>query len=557
MRVQSQLCSVWGAGRGLWPEHRSLDSGFTTATAAQHQIGTCFASACCGQAWQQDPCVLCRLRRALLDAEIDTQRSTVASEAAHKRLADLEAELTKARCAGKLRRFQQHTPCGGRQQPPAVKHFPPLGGSCPHSRLPHVCRRSQLTAAKADAHIQQQRLSAAEATAASTAAQLLEAQANLSKARAEASSLQQDSHAALAAAKLSCSSCAEKAGKVLELQQQLGPTKAMLAEQQQHCASLEAQLEAARSELQGARASLAAAQQAQNQLFYQLHGCADALLLPGAAGQPAGGLLPGSPNRMQMQLMSLAEGQQQGLVQRCSALTLQLQQQEVELASLRQQLLEQQLALSEAQTSCGSAERQLQQAAAELKAAHSAAAEAGAAAAAVQEEVRGLRQQVGALQQALAAQSPELAASRAHVQKLEAQQQVLLGECLEWVWVWMVQPGLLDGPARDVLVLRWTNSPAQRAAAGKHTAQTCTSHKVCAWCVQVTCRRRLTQLPRRPQHTALLPLTQRPSGSSWRTCSRRQRLSAGSGGSGRHKLQACRSRWGTAASWKQSIASTC
>lgn len=509
-----------------------------------------------GKSGNQTPCVLCRLRRALLDAEIDTQRSTVASEAAHKRLADLEAELTKARCAGKLRRFQGFAPCDGRQQPAAVKHCMLFGmcGSCPHSRLRHVCRRSQLTAAKADAHIQQQRLSAAEATAASTAAQLLEAQANLSKARAEASSLQQDSHAALAAAKLSCSGCAEKAGKVLELQQQLAPTKAMLAEQQEHCASLEAQLEAARSELQGARASLVAAQQAKDQLFYQLHGCADALPLPGPAGQPAGGLLPGSPGRMQMQLMSPAEGQQQAMIQRCSALTLQLQQQEVELASLRQQLLEQQLALSDAQTSCGSAERQLQQAAAELKAAHGAAAEAGAAAAAAQEEARGLRQQMGALQQALAAQSPELAASRAQVQKLEAQQQVLLGECLEgvWVcvWVWMVQPGLL----RDVSVLCWTNSPAERPAAGKHAAQIYTLHfpqGVCAWCVQVTCRRRLTQLPRRPQHTALLRPTARPSGSSWRTCSRRQRLSAGSGGSGRHKLQACRSRWGTAASWKQ------
>lgn len=38
-----------------------------------------------------------RLRRALLDAEIDTQRSTVAADTATKRLSELEAELTKAK----------------------------------------------------------------------------------------------------------------------------------------------------------------------------------------------------------------------------------------------------------------------------------------------------------------------------------------------------------------------------------------------------------------------------------------------------------------------------
>lgn len=295
-----------------------------------------------------------------------------------------------------------------------------------------VCR-SQLTAAKADAHIQQQHLSAAEATAATTAAQLLEAQANLSKARAEAASLQQDSDSKLAAAKLSCGGCAEKAGKLLELQQQLQPTQAMLTEQRQHCKGLEDQLEAARAELQGAKASLAAAQQAKDQLHYQLHGC----LEPPPAGPPAGhepypgsgypmcgGYAPGSPSRMQMQLVPAEEG----LIQRCSALSMQLQQQEVELGSLRQQLLERQLALSEAQTSCGSAERQLQQAAYELKAAHGAAADASAAAATAREEAKAAQQQAQQLQQTLAQQQPELAASRAQVQRLEAQQQVLLGE---------------------------------------------------------------------------------------------------------------------------------
>lgn len=309
--------------------------------------------------------------------------------------------------------------------------------------------RSQLTAAKADAHIQQQRLSAAEATAATTAAQLLEAQANVSKARAEAASLQQDFEARLAAAKLSCSACAEKAGKVLELQQQLQPTKAMLAEQQEQCKTLEAQLEAARAELQGAKASLAAAQQAKDQLYYQLHGRWE-----GSTGQHAGGIgdhgtgahtlpyvayvgspsrMPGSPGRMQMQLVLPNE---EGLIQRCSALTMQLQQQEVELGSLRQQLLEQQLALSEAQTSCGSAERQLQQAAIDLKAAHAAAAEASAAAADARGEAGAARQEVQALQQVLAQEQPELAAAKTQVQRLEAQQQVLLGESMAQLLFW-------------------------------------------------------------------------------------------------------------------------
>lgn len=38
-----------------------------------------------------------RLRRALLDAEIDTQRSTVAADSAGKKLRELEAELTQTK----------------------------------------------------------------------------------------------------------------------------------------------------------------------------------------------------------------------------------------------------------------------------------------------------------------------------------------------------------------------------------------------------------------------------------------------------------------------------
>jgi chromosome segregation ATPase len=262
----------------------------------------------------------------------------------------------------------------------------------------------------------------------------LEAQANLSKAHAEAASLRQDSDSKLAAAKLSCGGCAEKAGKLLELQQQLQPTQAMLAEQRQHRKSLEDQLEAVHAELQGAKASLAAAQHAKDQLHSQLHGCLEAPPsapagnepLPGAGYPVYGGYAPGSPTCMQMQMQLVPA--EEGLIQRCSALSMQLQQQEVELGSLRQQLLEQQLALSEAQTSCGSAERQLQQAAFELKTSHSAAADASAAAAAAREDATSAQQQAQQLQQTLAAQQPELAANRAQVLRLEAQQQVLLGE---------------------------------------------------------------------------------------------------------------------------------
>lgn len=288
-----------------------------------------------------------------------------------------------------------------------------------------VCR-SQLTTAKADAHIQQQRLSAAEATAAATAAQLLEVQANLSKARAEAASLQHEADARLAAAKLQCGSCAEKAGQVLELQQQLQSSTAQLREEQQHSKSLAAGLDACKTELEAVKAALTTAQHARDQLFLQLHGSGDfSMAGDGIAALEAPGWKPfGSPARMQLQLVPAEEG----LIQRCSNLALQLQQQDVELDSLRQQLLEQQLALSEAQTSCGSAERQLQQAAAELKAARMAAAEATTAAAAARREADDAHRQLQELQLMMAQQQPDLAACKAQVQKLEAQQRVLLGK---------------------------------------------------------------------------------------------------------------------------------
>lgn len=156
------------------------------------------------------------------------------------------------------------------------------------------------------------------------------------------------------------------------------------------------------------------------QLYTQLHG-------PGGPGAGDGAAAvahyraQSSPGRsMQLQLVPAEEG----LIQRCSNLTLQVQQQDYELNSLRQQLLEQQLALSEAQTSCSSAERQLQQAAVELSAARAAAAEASA-------EAETAQQQLQQLQQVLAQQQPELSACRARVQKLEAQQQVLLGKCVD------------------------------------------------------------------------------------------------------------------------------
>jgi hypothetical protein len=38
-----------------------------------------------------------RLRRALLDAEIDTQRATVAADNARQKVSDMEADLAKTR----------------------------------------------------------------------------------------------------------------------------------------------------------------------------------------------------------------------------------------------------------------------------------------------------------------------------------------------------------------------------------------------------------------------------------------------------------------------------
>lgn len=300
--------------------------------------------------------------------------------------------------------------------------------------------RSQLTAAKADAHVQQQRLAAAEANAATTAAQLLEAQANLSKVTTEAQALQQESEARLATARLSCSACAEKSGQVLELQQQLAAVRGAGEEQQRGRQEAAAALEACRSELDSVKAALAVAQRARDHLYQQLHG-GGGLVIGGDAGGAAGSELGGyglynhnatvgSPTRMQlqMQMVSAAGAEEGGLIQRCTNMALQLQQQDVELSSLRQQLVEQQLALSEAQTSCGSAERQLQQAAGELKSARAAAGEASAAASAARQEADAAVQQVKSLQQALAQQQPDLAATKARVQKLEAQQHVLLGE---------------------------------------------------------------------------------------------------------------------------------
>jgi hypothetical protein len=42
-------------------------------------------------------CGMCRVRRALLDAEIDTQRASVAADTARQKVAELEAELSRCR----------------------------------------------------------------------------------------------------------------------------------------------------------------------------------------------------------------------------------------------------------------------------------------------------------------------------------------------------------------------------------------------------------------------------------------------------------------------------
>jgi chromosome segregation ATPase len=331
--------------------------------------------------------------------------------------------------------------------------------------------RAQLASAKADADAQKRRLAAAESAAAASGAQLLEAQAALSQAQLEVTKKQQEAEQQLAAVQLQCKGCAEKAGQILELQDEVQGLKARhlrleLAVQQakSNNKALFEGLDDCRSELYQAKAALVDAMRSRDQLFVQLHGSgAAAGVVPapgsccGSDGVQCAGDIPmlawgsaaGSAAHSPVKRASCASGyaelqQQQrqqavlpmqsgeeGLILKCSGMQLRLQEQDAELRSLRQQLLELQLQLSDAQSAASIAQQQLKNCKAELDIAKADEEKSAAAAATAVASAEQLRQELAQLQSQVAQQSPELAAAKAHAERLEAQQRVLLGDIKE------------------------------------------------------------------------------------------------------------------------------
>lgn len=134
-----------------------------------------------------------------------------------------------------------------------------------------------------------------------------------------------------------------------------------------------------------------------------------------------------SPDRLQQ--LQLGQQPAGGLLQHCSQLQLQLQQQDAELRSLKDQLLELQLQLADAHSAADIAQKQLQDTQDKLSATETAAAEASDVAAAANKAVLEQKQQISELQ----LQASEAAAARAQVERLEAQQRVLLGDLKEYM----------------------------------------------------------------------------------------------------------------------------
>jgi chromosome segregation ATPase len=342
-------------------------------------------------------------------------------------------------------------------------------------KAPLLCR-AQLAGAKAEADAQQRRLAAAESASAASGAQLLEAQAALSQAQLEVAKGQQQAEQRLAALQLQCKGCAEKAGQILDLQDEVEGLKARhvrleLAVQQEKSnnKALFEGLDDCRSELDQAQAALVDAVRSRDQLFVQLHGsgggsaaaaaaaaggavaavpgsyCGNigvhcAADLPMLAWGSAAGSAAHSPVKRASCASGYAAGVQQqlptqlgdeGLIQKCSSMQQRLQEQDAELRSLRQQLLELQLQLSDAQSAASIAQQQLQHCKAELESANAHSAKSAAAATAADAAAEAVRQELAKLQLQLGQQSPELSAARAQAEKLEAQQRVLLGDMKE------------------------------------------------------------------------------------------------------------------------------
>jgi chromosome segregation ATPase len=284
---------------------------------------------------------------------------------------------------------------------------------------------------------------------------------------------QQEGDQRLAALQLQCKGCAEKAGQIIDLQDEVQGLKARhvrleLAVQQEKSnnKALFEGLDDCRSELDQAQAALVDAVRSRDQLFVQLHGSGGGSAVAAAAA--AGGAVAAMPGSccgsdgvqcaadVPMLIWGSAAGsaahspvkrasctsghavglQQQlpvpsgevGLIQKCSNMQQRLQEQDAELRSLRQQLLELQLQLSDAQSAASIAQQQLQQCKAELDSAKADASRSAAAAATADAVTHTLRQELAQLQLQLAQQSPELAAAKAQAEKLEAQQRVLLGD---------------------------------------------------------------------------------------------------------------------------------
>jgi chromosome segregation ATPase len=273
---------------------------------------------------------------------------------------------------------------------------------------------------------------------------------------------------------LQCKGCAEKAGQIIDLQEEVQGLKARhvrleLAVQQEKSnnKALFEGLDDCRSELDQAKAALVDAMRSRDQLFVQLHGsCGGSAMAAGAAvaapgsccgsdGVQCAGEIPmlawgsaagsaaHSPAKRASCASGYAELQQQrqqvlpvqpgeeGLIQKCSSMQLRLQEQDAELRSLRQQLLELQLQLSDAQSAASIAQQQLKNCKAELDSAKADVDKSAAAAAAAGTASEQLRQELAQLRLQLAQQSPELAAAKAQAEKLEAQQRVLLGDVKE------------------------------------------------------------------------------------------------------------------------------
>lgn len=275
----------------------------------------------------------CRLRRALLDAEIDAQRSGESAESARRGASATQAELDRT--------------------------------------------RALLAAARAEAHAERQRAAAADAAAATSAAQAAEAQAALSRDHLDAAALQHARGANGVHVRAGCRDDVQ--AEVQELRAGRAALAMAAEDAQRERMQLAAQVDSVQQQLADARAAAAKAAAARDALAMQLFGReVDGSSASGAqqqllTWQPSS---PVSSPRQQCVVPPAGEG---ALV-RCERLGRLLSERDAEARSLRQQLLELQLALSDARGAAAAADAAARTARQERDAAASALAEADAAA---------------------------------------------------------------------------------------------------------------------------------------------------------------------------------